>query len=225
MNARTTPLRARHAGFSFIEILVVMAIISVLVSMVVVVIPSVVRAGNRTQSIANARSLAGLMLDRRTNRVDGQWPPYSGKAFVLSVLATRQVDPRNPQNLEVFFSAGDVLYRLDGVERERYEEITAKALRAGGLALDALTSYAGRRNADRDYLITPDQEKLRTMVLCDDDDGPLHDPGGIVAGYTDGSARFLEWDDIGILPPEDADDPAPFLGDDATVDELRKVSR
>ena len=79
-----------------------------------------------------------------------------------------------------------------------------------------LTSYAGRRNTDRTHLITGDKIKMGVPVLCDDDDGPIHDPDGLVIAFTDGSARHYEWADLGMEPPEKPDDPAPFLGDDAT---------
>ncbi len=41
--------------------------------------------------------------------------------------------------------------------------------------------------------------------------------------YTDGSARFVEWAQLGMPAPEDLDAPEPFLGDNA-VDEGGKLS-
>ena len=40
-----------------------------------------------------------------------------------------------------------------------------------------------------------------------------------LAGFTNGGARFLEWEDLDMAPPEDADVPDPFLGDEAEHDE------
>jgi prepilin-type N-terminal cleavage/methylation domain-containing protein len=219
MQTRTTPRQTR--GFSFIEILVVMGIIAVLTSMVVVLVPGIQEQARITKSRSNVGSILTLMLGRRTAR-SGGWPPYNGKNFTLDVVATRQLDPRNPQNLEVLFSPADVLYRLESVDIERYQALTPAALRQGGDHAN-LTSYAGRRNAERAHLITPDQEKIGTMVLCDDDDGPLHHPGGLVAGYTHGGARFLEWADLDMSPPSDPDEPAPFLGDAAPVEALASL--
>ena len=210
---------SRQRGFSFIEILVVMGIISVLVSMVVVLIPMVQEKSRQSKSTDNVKSMLTHMVSRRTSR--GGWPRYNGKNFVLSLVATNQIDRRNKMNLEMLFSPGDVLYKLEDVDLDRYKDITKKALK-NATDFHELTSYAGRRNDERDFLITPDQESLGTIIICDDDDGPLHHPDGIVAGYSNGGARFLEWEDLDMSPPEDADNPDEFLGD-AGEGELMKL--
>lgn len=207
-------------GFSFIEILVVMGIIAVLVSLVVVVVPNIQEQARIRKSQANVSNMLQLYLGRGTG---ADWPRYNGKNFVLSLVATGQIDPRNPHNLETLYSPGDVLYKLDLVEVERYKDITKADLRKGTDNHD-LTSYAARRNAEREHLITPDQMKMGTLVLCDDDDGPLHHPAGLVTGWSNGAARFMEWNELGILAPEDKDNPDPFLGEAASTNELRKVS-
>ena len=212
----------RQGGFSFIEILVVMGIISVLVSMVVVIIPTIQEKARQTKSKDNVRSLATLMLSRRTERVTGGWPRYSGKNFVLSTVAFNLVDARNKQNLEIFFSPGDEEYTLDDVNPDRYKEVTKDSLKRQE-DFHELTSYAGRRNGDKEFRITPNQEKQGTMIICDDDDGPLHHPDGIVAAYSNGSVRFMPWDEMDMRPPENPDQPEPFLGDEAENDELRKM--
>jgi prepilin-type N-terminal cleavage/methylation domain-containing protein len=207
----------REAGFSFIEILVVMGIISVLVSMVVVLIPNLQERSRQTKSKDNVKNMVTMMLGRRTQKTTGGWPPYSGKNFVLSLVATRQIDIRNPQNLETLFSPGDAVFTLERTDKDRYKDVTKDALK-NGTDFHELTSYAGRRNGpnDREYLITPDQEKIGTIIICDDDEGPLHHPDGIVAGYTNAAVRFLEWEELDMLPPEDADNPDEFLGDAAS---------
>ena len=212
----------RVGGFSFIEILVVMSIIAVLTSMVVVMVPMILEQGRITQSKDNVRTIITFMIARRTSRSNAGWPPYNGKNFVLDVVATGQLDARNPQNLEVLFSPGDVLCRLDLVDEAEWANVTPKALK-NGLDCSRLTSYAGRSNAERHGLITPDQEKRGVMILCDDDEGPLHHPAGIVAGYSNGGARFLEWADLDLGVPADPDDPDPFLGDAAENDELARM--
>ena len=204
-----SPRKNSQSGFSFIEILVVMGIISVLVSMVVVIIPMVQERSSRTKSTDNVKQMVTLMIARKTSR---GWPRYNGKNSVLSLVATNQIDRRKKMNLEILFSPGDRLYSIEDVDIDRYKDITKKALK-NGTDFHELTSYAGRRNAERDFLITPDQESMGTMLVCDDDDGPLHHSAGIVAGYSNGAARFLEWEDLDLSPPEDADNPDEFLGD------------
>ncbi len=201
----------RESGFTFIEILVVMGIIVTLMGMVTVVVPHVLKKARRVESIARVRSLSQLLSDRS---LDAGWPGFDGKGFVLSLVAHRTLDIRNPDNLEVLFSPGDVWYTQAKSPTERYREITIQALRAG-TDFHALTSYAGRRNATRAYLITPDRMNQTVPIVCDDDDGPVHDPDGLVMGFTDGGARFYEWNELDMLEPEDKDDPQPFLADDA----------
>ncbi|MHC5009987.1 MAG: type II secretion system protein [Planctomycetota bacterium] len=214
-------MKRTQAGFSFIEILVVMGIIVVLVGMVAVVVPRAQEARKRTVSINNVRNMVQLMTARNAN--GKPWPPYDGKNFVLSLVAYGEVDRRNPDNLTVFFSPGDGLYTLEKATPERYTEITKAALKQG-TDFHELTSYAGRRNLDRDYQITPDRESMGVPIVCDDDDGALHHPQGLVIGYTNGSVKFVEWEDMDMLEPEDKNNPEPFLGERAEVELLRGLS-
>jgi prepilin-type N-terminal cleavage/methylation domain-containing protein len=210
-----------QAGFSFIEILVVMAIITVLVGAVVVVIPRVLESSRQTQSINNVRNMLDLMLTRQIKR---GWQPYNGKNFVLYLVAAGEINRENKQNLEVFFSPGDELYKLASVAdpSARYGEINTNSLKTGDF--HELTSYAGRRNAERDYLITPERQSRGVPIISDDDDGPLHHPSGLIMGYTNRNVRLMEWEDLGIAPPADVNNPEALLGDSATSEELRALS-
>ena len=109
-------MNRRQAGFSFIEILVVMAIITVLVGAVVVVIPRVLESSRQTQSINNVRNMLDLMINRQVKK---GWQPFNGKNFVLYLVAANEIDRRNKQNLEVFFSPGDRQYMLNKIDPER----------------------------------------------------------------------------------------------------------
>ncbi|MDJ0521613.1 MAG: prepilin-type N-terminal cleavage/methylation domain-containing protein [Planctomycetota bacterium] len=217
----TTAKTSRQAGFSFIEILVVMGIISVLVSMVVVLIPNIQEKSRQTKSKDNVRNMITIMIGERTSKVSGGWPRYSGKNFVLSLIAHKKVSIKNSQNIEMFFSPGDSLYTMEDVDLDRYKDVTKSALK-NDTDFHELTSYAGRRNSsnDREHVITPADEKDGVMIICDDDDGPLHHPDGIVAGYTNGAVRFMTWDDLELPEPEDARNPEPFLGDDSEHPQL-----
>ena len=212
-------MKRRQAGFSFIEILVVMAIITVLVGAVVVVIPRVLEKSRQTQSINNVRNMLDLMLDRK---IEKGWQLYDGKNFVLYLVAAGQIDIRNKQNLEVFFSPGDVHYALKAIDPARYKDINSNSLKNSHFP--ELTSYAGRRNGTQDFRITPDQESKGVPIISDDDVGPLHHPSGLIMGYTNRNVRLMEWEDLGISPPEDRDNPEPMLGDQATNEDLRALS-
>ena len=212
-------MQRREAGFTFIEILVVMGIIVVLMGMVAVIVPRAQEKAKQTESINNVRNMAIIFSERSIRK---HWPRYDGKNFVLSLVALKLVDIRNPDNLAIFFSPGDEVYTLELATPERFADVTMPV--KSGQDFHELTSYAGRRNEDRDFLVTPDRLKMVVPIVCDDDDGALHHPDGLVMGFTDGSAKFVDWEDLGIAEPEDKNNPQPFLGDNAETEKLRALS-
>ena len=98
-------MRRNQTGFTFIEILVVTGIIVVLMGMVAVLVPHVISTGEELDSLNNVRSMATMFSERSIQK---RWPKLNGKSFVLSLVVYGLVDPRNPDNLEIFFSRGDV---------------------------------------------------------------------------------------------------------------------
>ena len=219
--------RQAQAGFSFVEILVVMSIIVVLAGMVTMMVPRIREEGRKTDSINNVRQLAMALLLEQSDRA---WPRYNGKNFVLSLVPSGAVDARNVDNMRVFYSKGDRTFDFfamkDSGGKARYKEITFQALKQGGGDFSDLTSYAGRRNAEAEFRITPDKESIVVPIICDDDQGNLHHPAGLVMAYTDGSARFVKWRDLGgMAPPEEIEgEVEPFLGDDASEESLEGMS-
>jgi prepilin-type N-terminal cleavage/methylation domain-containing protein len=214
--------RRREAGFSFIEIMVVMGIITVLVSMVVVVIPRINETANQTKSKDNVSTIITMFLSEGPSV--SSWPSVNGKAFTLWPVASGKIDKRNVKNLEVLFSPGDGNYKLSDVPESEWAEVTKNGLRDGTTNFAKYTSYAGRRNKEKEFKITSDELSKGTLVLCDDDDGPLHHGGGLVVGYSNRRTDFLDWSDLGISAPENEKDPAGLLGDGAGNDELKQMS-
>ena len=213
-------MRRRQAGFTFIEVLVVMGIIVVLMGMVAVLVPTVQEKGKQTDSMNNVRNMAQIMTERSIGK---GWPKLSGKNFILSLVAKNVIDPDNPDNLRVYFSPGDPQYKLDETDASRYKEITMQTLKAQNDYRE-LTSYAARRNADPEHMLTSNKLRKVVPIICDDDDGPCHHVDGLVIAYSDGKAKFVEWEELGMDPPEDPDLPDPFLGDDASADQLTGLS-
>lgn len=215
-------MRRRQAGFSFVEILVVMSIIVVLAGMVTVIVPTIQEKGRQTESINNVRNLVQLLIGEKMDR---SWPRYSGKNFHLSLVPAGLIDARNPNNMKVYFSPGDETLKLGDVDVNRYKEISYQALKQGGMDNHELTSYAGRRNGEQEFRITPDKESQVVPIVGDDDYGNLHHPRGMILGYTDGAVRFVQWRDLDIAAPEEVDGEVdPFLGDDATAEVLEGLS-
>ncbi len=207
-------------GFSFIEVLVVMGIISILASMVVVLIPRLNERAARTKSQDNLRSIAMMFIGQASSRVSAKWPPYNGKNFTLSPIAYGEIRATNREDLAIFFAPNDQLYTTENVNWDRYKDITKDNLKSDQ-DFHECTSYAGRRNKDRDHLLTANRIEEGALILCDDDDGPLHHTQGLVVATANGAARFMTWEELGMAEPEDPDNPARFLGEAASSDKLR----
>lgn len=212
--------RAGQSGFSFIEILVVMGIISVLVSMVVVVVPFIREKGKQTKSVDNVRSMLQFYIGSGAG-MDKPWPKYNGKDFVLWLVATNKISRTSDENLSILFSPGDEYYTYPG--KDPYKSLLLPVLGVGNQDLLKLTSYAGRRNKEKDHILSSAAQQDNAICICDDDDGDVHHKNGIVVGYVSGSAKFLEWSDLGLPEPSDLKHPS-FLGDNAQSEELKHMS-
>jgi hypothetical protein len=172
------------------------------------------RARQLTLSKDNIKTLITLMLARRIGRVGSGWPAYSGKAFVLYVVATGDLDRRRAENLEILFSPADKAHSLARVGTVRYEDVTKVALKKGTFDLSGLTSYAGRRNAERGMQITSDLLKEGTPIIAD-----LSFDDVAVVGFSSGDVRVLTRKELGLGPK----DPI-VVGDKAKSEILRVLS-
>ncbi len=213
-------MKRRQAGFSFIEILVVMGIISVLVSMVVVLVPFIQERGKRTKSADNVRTL-GLYFVGGGAGLEKPWPKYNGKNFVLWLVASNKIDRRDEKQLQILFSPGDAELVFPG--KKEYESLTLESLKNSNPDYLKLTSYAGRRNAEREHVLDASEQSKGAPIMCDDDTGPLHHKDGLVVGYVNGQAKFVEWADLGI-PPPDAKTPEGILGDNSPNEDMKHLS-
>jgi len=161
----------------------------------------------------NIRTLVTLMLARRTQSVRGGWPPFGGKSFVLSVVAYGDLDARKPGDTAILFSPN--VPESARAPAEAYKEVTVGALKEGrDWSKLLLTTYAGRRNDERDHLITPDQERIGAILVAD-----LSFDDVVIAGYSNGVVKELTRADLGLGP----DDPF-TVGDEARSEELRNLS-
>jgi prepilin-type N-terminal cleavage/methylation domain-containing protein len=217
-------MRRRHeAGFSFIEIMVVMGIIVVLMGMVAVIIPRITEKSRQTKSADNLRQLVLFSMDEATTDIS-KWPPVNGKSFTLWHVATGKINRKRAENLSILFSPGDSNYTFEAVGLKGYEGLTKDALRDGTQDFKNLTSYAGRRNKEREHKLTAAELDKTAMVLCDDDDGPLHHAGGLMAAYSNARTEFLEWDELEVAAPEDEKNPEGLLGDNSPHEDLKHMS-
>jgi type II secretory pathway pseudopilin PulG len=216
--------RRAEAGFSFIEILVVMGIITLLASMVVVIIPIINERAARTKSQDNVKNIVIMMQALNTNI--SQWPPYNGKCFTLAPFAHGIHNADQPGALETFFSPSDAQYKAGAVEPADYKALTKQKLKAGE-DFKRLTSYAGRRNGEGAEFVMTSADTSKKGLICfsDDDDGPLHHKAGVVVAFGNGSTEFITWGDLeGMSEPKNERAPDPFLGENASNELLKMLS-
>ncbi len=142
------------------------------------------------------------------DHADGAWPPYDGKNFVLSVVATSELEWRRRSRLDILFPTSGI---PDDVGPEDYAAITHDTLRSR--RFPHLTQIAGRRNT---------YPKWRTTVGWEDEGTPLFAvryQDGVVVAYSDGEVCFHARAELGLAP----DEPIRF-GDAAKSDLLRCLS-
>lgn len=144
-------------------------------------------------------------------RVEEDWKPYNGKNFVLSLVACNDLDRRDPRNLGILFSPADKRLSLASTDLERYKAVSQQTLREAG-AFSALTSYAGRRNAERDFAITPKMEKVGAPLVAD-----VSFPDIAIVGSSDGSVRIMDRAALGLDPKD------PIVVGDASKSEILRT--
>jgi hypothetical protein len=117
-------------------------------------------------------------------------PPYSGRAFVLSLVVDGIVDPAEPGALDVMFSPADPA----GHQRpsiEEYQALSRERLAAGG-DFRRFTSYVGPRNGGLDAVLPRDG--TRQPIVAD----LYFDPSGALVGFRDGSVEFVPRAELGL---------------------------
>lgn len=187
----------------------IVLIVGVLVTMIVTLTPQIGGGpGGRGGVRDNARSILLFMIDRRTGEGGGGWPAYSGKNFVLSVVATKDLDIRRRENLEILFGEGGI---PDDIDIRDYEAINRDSLKHQRFS--PLTHFAGRRNADPRYRITEQEEQMGTPLIA------IRHRDGVIVGYSGGDVRFHDREELGL----DDDEPIVF-GDSSRSDLLRCLS-
>ena len=181
--------------FTPFDAVIVVSVLGVLALMVIMLIPTMDsgRKRGRSPEAENLSSLTMMMLARSLDREQG-YPPYSGRAFVLAVIADGIVDPGAPGALDVFFSPKDDS-RGPRPFVEEYQALTPARLKAGG-DFYRFTSYVGRRNADPDARFTrnsPDGPILADLVSH---------PHGAYVAFRDGRVEYLKRAELGLGPDE-----------------------
>jgi hypothetical protein len=156
-------------------------------------VPDVPALEDPTKGLQTSREQLRMLLFYYTSNGVGKtqgWPPLSGKNFVLWLVAKGYMARDVDSSLQALFSPGDRVHRYPG--QAAYRDLTVEALQSG--SFPKLTSYAGRRNADRDHVLTAQRlADGKAAILAD-----LSYPGGALVGFSDGSVRWLSAKDLGL---------------------------
>jgi len=161
------------------------------------------------KSIDNVRTML-LYFTGAGCGLEKAWPKYGGKRFVLWLVATNKLSKMDAKELSILFSPGDGAHDLEkagGIKA--YESLTVPALKDPAIDVSALTSYAGRRNAEKEHILSAAEQQANAPILAD-----LSFPGGVVLGYVGGGAKWVSAEELGLAPDQ------PIVVGDASPNEM-----
>jgi prepilin-type N-terminal cleavage/methylation domain-containing protein len=197
------------AGFTLIEILVVIAIIATLAGMTVILVGPTHGAGHRIECTNNLRNLAGLIENVSPSGI----PNHSGARLVLYLVQRGELQGKDA--LEQLFCPGDLeesLEQLGGVDAYKNLDL------AGSDDYDAFTSYAGPDQTRPQYRLSS-AGKMQAMLVDDSEDH--HNGKGFLIAFTGGAVKWRDKvDDYGL-----SFDEAVTIGEGSVVEELRCFKR
>ena len=198
-----------EAGFTLVEILVVITIIAALIGIVAAVIPQAQQASRKLQCANNLKQIGGMLVERSTAKGLGT---RGGAAMLLNVYKLGMIRKGDER---VFLCPGDIIIRGQNIDdpefRKKYEAIDLDHVDP------LLCSYAGRNR--KLYKILPDaREKQAWACDCQGDDGRTgHHKGGLNVLYDDASVVFMDRESLGLQP----EDPI-IVGNESTHELLRQ---
>ena len=202
-------VRRVQAGFTLVEILVVITIIAALISIVAAVIPQAQQANRKVQCANNLRNIGGMLVQRMTGKGLGI---KGGAAMLLNVYKLGMIKRGDEK---VFICPGDAITRgqnLDDPEfRKLYDSIDLNNIDP------MMISYAGR-NRKTHPLKADSRDKQAWACDCQGADGRQgHHHAGLNVLYEDGSTVFQDTEFLGVGP----DDPI-VVGPDSTIEFLKQ---
>lgn len=149
-------------------------------------------AGQET-SREQLKFLHYLAKSHRPKAGEPQWPALSGKNFVLWLVAAGLLEKDNEGPLKMLFSPADRQLAFPGTAA--YAGVTLDSLRSQ--RFPRLTSYAGRRNGDAGFALTPQSPPATTALFAD-----LSFGDGALVAFLDGRVRYLNRRDLGLGPTD-----------------------
>jgi len=203
----------RRAGFSLVEILVVITIIGLLVGIGFQAVQSALESGNVTKCQANLSEIASSMSVYVQQRSKGRWPRESGMRFLLLLYKHREISGKNS---DVFLCPGTGDRNDLGPDEE-----TGSSYDDWDNLDSADISYAGRDTDNHPIR----NSRLEEMIIASDDNefGANHKTATNYA-YADGSVYawdlFQDGEDLlGDFPEMEFDGPP--IGPDSPVEKFQ----
>ena len=147
----------------------------------------------RRRSRENLEYLAKKFVELAKER---PWPRGSGRAFVLSLVASGQLE-RSDGDLGRLFSPADKTRSLESAGgASAYGAVNRESL-SSGMEVEQLTSYVGRRNSEKEHIITSTEGAAGTPILAD-----LSFDEGVLVGYSNGTVKWHSRAELGVSSGE-----------------------
>lgn len=152
---------SRRAGFTLVEILVVITIIAALMALAVPVYQNAQDSANVTACKSNLRNIALTLKNFKDLRNKGRWPKESGIQFLLTLAKYDEVAAKD---MKVFLCPGT---EDDNVMQGDPEQTPGSAYADWDDLNPATISYAGRNNVE--FPINKNKEN-EEVIAADDND-------------------------------------------------------
>jgi len=185
-------------GFTLVEILVVIAIMSALIAMVASAVSRAGPAKNRLVCMNNLRQMGGLLA---AASLEGRTRAIPGAGYLLQLRARGEVLEGDER---VFFCPQDPAFEETGKPglSARYARLDLERPPEG------LCSY--RVRDFRRFPVRPDSPRREPVAVCP------HHADGVAVLYADGTAAFLGREALGLRPED-----AVVIGPSSPVEFLR----
>ena len=210
-----TRMRSSQSGFTLVELLVVITIISLLAALGFTKIQGVLRENDKTVCKERLRAIwteMNLYQEKRAN--NKRLSLESGPMFVLSVWGEPYID-RDPKNFDNFLCPSLGMPPLEE-ENDDYRDMELLA---------ESTHFAGRNQASKEYRVsrTSGRNASKTVIICNKplvEGQPPHAGECLCVLYLDGQTGIVERAAFG----ESFDDVEEMtIGEDSPVEALRGV--